>query len=75
MSNFINKEKLTAGTIFADLTNDEYIYMPGSEIGTSSPMCILKKRDQQIELSLDDASAKIQILNLKPLNIKPFSKI
>lgn len=37
-------EELRAGYILGDPDNDQYLYMPGSEIGVDDPMCILRTR-------------------------------
>lgn len=31
-------EKLLAGIIFGDTDNNEYIYLPGGEVGTDNPL-------------------------------------
>ena len=56
-------EELKAGVILGDNTNKEYIYMPGSEIGSETPMCIFEKDGQKEDLHLAEAVelAKIEI--------------
>lgn len=61
----INKEKLLAGYVFGDIDNDEYIYLPGSEIGSESPMCILEKRGLREDISLEEASDLVNHLSLR----------
>ena len=38
----IMSEGLRAGIILGDRDNDQYLYMPGSEIGADNPMCCFK---------------------------------
>ena len=71
----INIEKLTAGIVFADKINDEYIYMPGSEIGSNDPICIFERKGQRSDISIKEAAILIDKLNLKKLNVAPFGKI
>lgn len=75
MSNIINKEKLAAGVIFGDPDNDEYIYMPGGEIGSPFPLCIMERGALREDVSLDQAAEEILRLQLRPLALEPFSKI
>lgn len=75
MANIINKEKLTTGIIFGDLDNEEYIYMPGGEIGSYFPACVFEHRGVREELSLEEAATMINKMHLKQLNLIPFSKI
>ncbi len=75
MSNIINKEKLVSGLIFGDPANEEYIYMPGGEIGSPFPVCVLERNSVTEDISLEEAAELIGRLHLKTLNIAPFSKI
>lgn len=38
----IMAEELRAGLILGDRDNDQYLYMPGSEIGSDDPVCIFE---------------------------------
>ncbi len=73
--NSINKEKLSAGTIFGDPDNDEYLYMPGAEIGSPFPVCIFQQHGLSEDISLEEAAELIDRLHLKALDLPPFSKI
>jgi len=59
-------EQLKAGVILGDSTNKEYIYMPGSEIGSDDPMCIFEKQGRQTDLHLKEAAELALKLTLKP---------
>lgn len=61
----INKEKLLAGYVFGDIENDEYIYLPGSEIGSEAPMCVLEKQGSREDISLEEASDLVNHLSLR----------
>lgn len=38
----IAKNHLLAGIIFGDTKTQEYIYLPGGEVGTESPVCVFE---------------------------------
>lgn len=75
MSRIINKEKLCAGIIFGDPDNDEFLYMPGGEIGSPFPVCVLDRGGVKEDIGLDQAAEEIMRLNLRPLDMEPFSKL
>ena len=75
MGNIINKEKLLAGMIFGDPDNDEYIYMPGGELGSPFPLCTFERNSVKDDISFDEAAELITRLHLRPLSMPPFSKI
>ena len=39
-TNMMVEAKLQGGVIFGDPENEEYVYLPGSEIGASRPLCV-----------------------------------
>lgn len=59
-------EELKAGVILGDTDNNEYIYMPGSEIGSDNPMCIFEHKGQKDDLHLKEAVKLALKLTLKP---------
>lgn len=61
----INKEKLLAGYVFGDIDNDEYIYLPGSEIGSENPLCVLERNGSREDISLEEASDLVNHLSLR----------
>ena len=64
----IHKEHLQAGYIFGDPANQEYIYLPAGEVGTTHPMCVLERAGRREDISLADAANLIDKLTLKPCN-------
>ena len=48
-------EELRAGYILGDPDNDQYLYMPGSEIGVDDPMCIFEDKDFKTDVHLKEA--------------------
>lgn len=62
----ITKEKLLAGYIFGDNNNNEYIYLPGGEVGSDNPICVLERSDFREDLTLDEAAHMVQRLSLRP---------
>ncbi|MDO4178189.1 MAG: hypothetical protein Q4D21_03270 [Phascolarctobacterium sp.] len=61
----INKEKLLAGYVFGDIDNEEYVYLPGSEIGSEHPMCILEKKGAREDVSIEEAVDLVNRLALR----------
>lgn len=59
-------EELQAGLILGDPDNEQYMYMPGSEIGSDNPMCIFEERGQKTDLHLEEAVELAKRLTLKP---------
>lgn len=59
-------EQLLAGIIFGDPDNNEYIYLPGGEVGSENPLCVIEQKEVRQDLPLEDAAALVQHLTLKP---------
>lgn len=59
-------EKLLAGTVFGDLDNNEYIYLPGGEVGSDNPICVLERNGSSEDMELEEASEMVLHLALKP---------
>lgn len=59
-------EKLLSGIIFGDSDNHEYIYLPGGEVGSDAPVCVLERGDSREDLPLNEAAYMVQHLTLKP---------
>lgn len=60
----VTKEQLLAGYIFGDSENSEYIYLPGGEVGSSNPLCILERNGDCEDLPIDEAANMIHRLSL-----------
>lgn len=58
-------EQLLAGYIFGDKENNEYIYLPGGEVGTENPLCVIEREDSREDLPLEEASELVLHLTLK----------
>jgi hypothetical protein len=43
---------LKAGIIFGDSETQEYIYMPGGEVGIENPICILERNSKRRDITL-----------------------
>ena len=63
----ITTEQLLAGVIFGDNDNDEYVYMPGGEVGSENPMCTFECKDSKTDLHMKEAIETIHSLSLKPV--------
>lgn len=61
----VTKEKLLAGFIFGDNDNNEYIYLPGGEVGSEHPLCVLERGDAREDLSLEEAAQMVHRLALR----------
>lgn len=59
-------EKLLAGIVFGDLDNNEFIYLPGGEVGSDNPLCVLERNGNIEDLDLEEASEMVLHLSLKP---------
>lgn len=62
----ITQEKLLAGIIFGDNDNEEYIYLPGGEVGSEAPLCVLERGDSREDLPLEEAAQQVHRLALRP---------
>ena len=52
-------EQLLSGIILADNDNEEYIYLPGGEVGSDNPHCIFERHGERAgDLPLDVELAK-----------------
>ena len=61
----ISREKLLAGYVYGDIENEEYLYLPGSEIGSENPVCIFERKGLQEDIPLEAASNLVNKFNLK----------
>lgn len=59
-------EHLKAGIIFGDHETEEYIYLPGGEVGVDIPICILERKSELQDISLEEAINLVYRLSLKP---------
>ena len=63
----ITAEELRAGIVFGDPDNNEFVYMPGGEIGNDpKPFCIFENNDGLHDVPFDEALELIAKLHLKP---------
>ncbi|WP_297862183.1 hypothetical protein [uncultured Acidaminococcus sp.] len=62
----IMAEELLSGLILGDRDNEQYLYMPGSEIGSDNPMCIFEEHGNKTDLHLEEAVELAKRLTLKP---------
>lgn len=60
-------EQLLAGIILGDNDNQEYIYLPGGEVGSDSPCCIFESKAGRQDLPLEEAIEQVKRLHLKPV--------
>lgn len=70
----IMAEELKAGVILGDRENDQYLYMPGSEIGSDDPVCIFEEGSSKTDLHLQEAVELAKRLTLKPTVHPVFGK-
>ena len=60
-------EQLLAGIILGDNDKQEYIYLPGGEVGSDTPCCIFESKSGRQDLPLDKAVEQAKRLHLKPV--------
>ena len=58
--------KLKVGVIFGDIENQEYVYMPGSEVGTAHPVCVYEAENLREDVSVQEALRLIRVRSLRP---------
>lgn len=61
----ITISELKAGVIFGDNNTAEYVYMPASEIGVESPLCVYENDGQRSNVELQEALRLIRVRALK----------
>lgn len=67
--------ELKAGVIYGDNINQEYVYMPGSEIGVDNPICVLETKTDRIDIPLKEAVTLVRKLSLKPVSHPRLGKL
>lgn len=61
------ESELKSGIIFGDAENGEYVYMPASEIGVVSPLCIYEAGNLRDDVDLAEALRLIRVRSLRPV--------
>ena len=61
----ITETELKTGVVFGDRENQEYVYMPGSEIGLEKPMCVYENCGKRLDVDLSEALRLIRVRSLK----------
>ncbi|WP_295156639.1 hypothetical protein [Selenomonas sp. AE3005] len=57
--------ELQAGVIFGDNNTQEYVYMPGSEIGVDNPVCVYENAGQRRDVDMEEALRLIRVRSLR----------
>ena len=58
--------KLRVGVIYGDPENNEYVYMPGSELGIKHPLCVYEAEGMREDVDMHEALRLIRVRSLKP---------
>lgn len=58
--------KLKSGVIFGDSENEEYVYLPGSEISASRPLCVYEAAGRREDVTMEQAAHLITVRSLRP---------
>lgn len=66
--------QLSSGVIFGDLVNDEYIYLPGGEVGNERLVCVLERHGLKEDVDIEEASELVLRLALKPCRHPVYGK-
>ena len=61
----ITETELKTGVVFGDRENQEYVYMPGSEIGLEKPMCVYENCGKRLDVDLPEALRLIRVRSLR----------
>lgn len=59
------ESQLRDGRIFGDVGNEEYIYVPSSEIGMEEPVCIFQRGTNREDVTMPEALRLIQRYGLE----------
>jgi len=62
----ITEAELKTGVVFGEHENQEYVYMPGSEIGLEKPMCVYENCGKRLDVDLSEALRLIRVRSLRP---------
>lgn len=60
------ESKLKAGVIFGDTENQEYVYMPGSEVGMAQPICVYEFEGGRDDVDMHEALRLVRVRSLRP---------
>ncbi|SFH63395.1 hypothetical protein FZ041_01915 [Selenomonas caprae] len=60
------ESKLKAGVIFGDTVNQEYVYMPGSEVGMAQPICVYESEGSRADVDMQEALRLVRVRSLRP---------
>lgn len=60
------ESKLRVGVIYGDPDNNEYVYMPGSELGVKDPVCVYEDGELRSDIDMHEALRLIRVRSLKP---------
>ncbi|HIX84231.1 MAG TPA: hypothetical protein H9979_06835 [Candidatus Megamonas gallistercoris] len=59
--------ELSDGVIYGDNINEEYVYMPASEIGMENPVCIFETTGGRQDITMEEALKIVTKRSLKPV--------
>ncbi len=65
------QSEILSGIIYGDTLNNEFVYMPASELGVTEPLCVYETEDCRKDITLHDAMKLIRLRSLRP-TIHPF---
>ena len=52
--------KLRVGVIYGDPENNEYVYMPGSELGVKDPLCVYEAEGLREDVDMREAPPRMR---------------
>ena len=62
----LREAQLERGIIFGDRHTDEYVYMPGSEVGAEHPVYVYEYGNGRRDIDLTEALYLIRVRDLRP---------
>ena len=62
----LTESKLLAGDVYGDPRMKEYIYLPGSEVDSTSPVLVYENGETRSDVTMDEALALVEKRSLRP---------
>ena len=63
----IAEKKMQAGVIYGDNENNEYVYLPASEIGSAKPLYVYEADGSKEDIDIEEALRLITTRSLRPV--------
>lgn len=74
MAHKLAEGRLLSGFIYGDADTGEYIYLPGSEIDSASPLAVYETKDGREDITMKEALYIIEHRSLRPVRHPVFGE-